>query len=94
MPAIKSPIRAGSKACCWARPIVCDTVIRWRASSGCRSIQWSTSARGTTRTWPGRTGLIERKATHSSSRHTNVPGSSPAMIREKMVAMPRDRRRR
>lgn len=32
-------------------------------------------------------GLMERKATHKSSRYTKVPGISPAMIRENSVGI-------
>jgi len=32
-------------------------------------------------------GAIDMNATHRSSRHTNVPGSSPSMIREKSVGI-------
>ena len=60
---------------------------RWAASVGSRSIQWSTSARGTTSVWPVCIGSIERNATHSGSRHTNRPGSSPSMIRVKTDGM-------
>ena len=51
------------------------------------SIQWSTSSIGTTSTWPRASGLIDMNATQRSSRCTNVPGISPAMIRLKMVVM-------
>ena len=47
-PAMISPTRSGSKTRCWARPMVWDTSIRWAARSVARSIQWSTSAIGTT----------------------------------------------
>ena len=59
------------------------------ARSGGASIQWSISAIGTTRVCPGAVGLIDRKATQRSSRHTNVPGISPAMIRENSVVIGR-----
>ena len=36
---------------------------------------------------PGCSGLIDRKATHSASRHTKRPGSSPSMMRLKMVVI-------
>ena len=35
--------------------------------------------------WPGIIGAIDMNATACSSFHTNVPGSSPAMIRLKML---------
>ena len=88
-PAISRPTRGGENARSTPLPDRCDTVMRCRASSGSRSSQWSTSARGTTSAWPGWIGLIERKATHSGSRQTNVPGRSPSMMRVKTVGTPR-----
>src|SRR3954471_3299295 len=40
---------------------------------------------GTTRVWPTAVGAIVRKATQRSSRQTNRPGSSPSMMRVKML---------
>ena len=54
---------------------------------GGASIQWSTSSIGTTSTCPRASGLIDMNATQRSSRYTNVPGISPAMMRLKMVVM-------
>src|SRR5699024_10331031 len=54
-----------------------------------RSIQWSTSRLGTTKVCPGARGSIVRKATHASSDQRKRPGISPAMMRLKMVAIPR-----
>ncbi len=82
------PMRSGAKTSCWARPTWWATVVRWFMVAGSRSIQWSTSRIGTTRVWPGCRGLMDRKATAVSSRHTNRPGSSPSMMRVKIVAMP------
>src|SRR3954470_11773098 len=42
---------------------------------------------GTTRVWPTAVGAIVRKATQRSSRQTNRPGSSPSMMRVKMLAI-------
>ena len=39
-------------------------------------------------------GLIDMNPTHRSSRHTNVPGISPSMMREKSVGMVRSSSRR
>src|SRR5581483_4682848 len=84
-PATSSPTRGGENARWIACPITCDTVMRWALSAGSASSQWSTSTRGTTSVWPGWIGLIDRKATHSGSRQTNVPGISPSMMRVKIV---------
>ena len=83
-----SPTRSGENAACWAWAISCATRIMCAFTSGSRSIQWSTSARGTTSVWPVRIGAIDMNATQTSSRHTNVPGRSPSMMRVKMVGMP------
>ena len=41
-------------------------------------------AQGTSKQWPAVMGLVSRKATCSSSRHTTCAGSTPAMTRQKM----------
>ena len=61
------------------------TVHTWVLSESSRSIQWSMGRIGTTRVWPGASTAMGRKATTCSSRHTKRPGSSPSMMREKMV---------
>ena len=81
---VATPADAGQIEAIYA-PIVRDTTVRCETSSGSRSSQWSISARGTTSAWPGVTGLIERKTTHSSSLQTKWPGNSPSMMRVKIV---------
>ena len=61
--------------------------MRCSVVAGGRSIQWSTSSIGTTSVCPVCRGLMERKATQWSSRQTNRPGSSPSMMRVKIVVM-------
>jgi hypothetical protein len=82
-----TPTRAGSKARSSADPMMWVTANKWATSAGVASTQWSTSSIGTTSVWPCASGLIDRNATHCSSRHTNVPGSSWLMMRVKIVAM-------
>ena len=82
-----TPTRSQSNACFCALPIRWVTSNRWATSSSGASIQWSTSSIGTTSTCPRASGLIDMNATQRSSRYTNVPGISPAMIRLKMVVM-------
>src|SRR5450759_563912 len=81
-----SPIRAGLNPAIWALPIAWAVPARCASNPASRSSQWSISARGTTSAWPGRSGRIDRKATHDSSFQTNRAGSSPSMIRVKIVA--------
>ena len=52
------------------------------------AVQWSTSARGTTRVWPGVSGAMVRKATTCGSDQTKRAGSSPLIRRVKRVVMP------
>ena len=56
------------------------------------SVQRSISSIGTTNVCPGLSGSMVRKATHRSSRHTNVPGISPSMMRVKTEGMGPHRR--
>ncbi len=76
------PTRTGSNAAMSARPTAsCTPAMRPQSPSG-TSVHWSICSTGTTSVWPGRIGAIVVKATTSGSRHTNRPGSSPAMMRE------------
>ena len=73
-----------------ALPTACATSLILANNAGSRSVQRSTSLRGTTRVCPAATGAIVRNATTSGSSHTNRPGSSPAMILLNTVDMPAD----
>ena len=84
-----SPIRVGANAAICAWPITWATSKQRAATAGSRSTQWSTSATGTTRVCPGVIGLMVRKATTSSWRHTKRPGMSPSMILVKSVGIER-----
>src|SRR5205807_455613 len=85
-PASMSPMRTGLKPAICALPIACAVVARWASRSGSTSSQWSISSRGTTNACPGRSGRLERNATHWSSFQTNSAGNSPAIIRLNTLA--------
>jgi hypothetical protein len=79
-PATITPTRGGFQISRTADPTACAIVVRWASRPASASTHWSTSARGTTSVCPGLSGLMERKATATSSDQTNRPGSSPSMI--------------
>ena len=86
-PAMIRPIRSGWKACCWARPIRCDTCIRRSFTAGGEVDPVVDLKDRDDERCPGCNGLIDRNAAQWSSRQTNRPGSSPSMIRVKIVGM-------
>ena len=78
---------AGAKAASTARAMRCAAAISAQASASEASIRVSSGALVATITWPGFTWEASMKAKMSSSSYTLAQGSSPEMMRSKMVGM-------